>query len=93
MSEESREHLVATGASPATVRGYLCDVRCFARWFSETPGEHFSPSAVTSVDVREYFAAMRDRQPATLARKLRALNSFFRWAQPVGLVTSNPCWG
>ncbi|HHY35749.1 MAG TPA: tyrosine-type recombinase/integrase [Firmicutes bacterium] len=79
--------------SSATVRGYLCDVRSFARWFSETLGEKFSPSAVTPVDVREYFASMRDQKPATLVRKLRALNRFFRWAQSVGLVKSNPVSG
>ena len=91
--EEYRNHLVETGASPATVRGYLCDVRSFARWFSQALGEDFSPSAVTPVDVREYFAAIRGQKPATLARKLRALSSFFRWAQSVGLVKSNPVSG
>lgn len=68
-------------------------MRSFARWFSEALGEDFSPSAVTPVDVREYFAAMRDRKPATLARKLRALNSFIRWAESVGLAKSNPVSG
>jgi site-specific recombinase XerD len=70
-----------------------CDVRSFARWFSDMLGEEFSSSPVTPVDMREYFAAMRDRKPATLARKLRALNSFFRWAQSAGLVKSNPVSG
>lgn len=93
MFEEYRKHLSETGASPATVRGYFCDVRSFARWFSETLGEDFLPSAVTPVDVREYFAAIRDQKPATLARTLRALNSFFRWAQSVGLARSNPVSG
>ncbi|MBE3519183.1 MAG: tyrosine-type recombinase/integrase [Firmicutes bacterium] len=39
------------------------------------------------------FGAISEQKPATLARKLRALNSFFRWAETVGLVKSNPVSG
>ncbi len=93
MFEQYCKCLAEARVSTATIKGYLSDVRSFVRWFSETLGEEFAPSGVTPVDVREYFAAMRDQKPATLARKLRALNSFFRWAQSVGLVKLNPVSG
>lgn len=39
MLEEYGKYLCETGFCAATIRGYLSDIRSFARWFSVTLGE------------------------------------------------------
>jgi len=87
------ESLQAEGKSPSTVRGYLSDMRSFARWFEETTGESFGPEAVTALDVHTYKAHLlkeRGYKPATVNRKLSSLSMFCRWARREGLMEGDP---
>jgi integrase/recombinase XerC len=38
-------HLQQQDRSEVTIHGYLNDLQAFARWFEQTNGEPFSPSA------------------------------------------------
>lgn len=74
--------------SPKTRASYRLDLLHFARWFSETVGERFTPKAVTPTDVREYRGYLMNvekRQPSTVNRRLAALKRFFGWSKAVGL--------
>ncbi|RLC77141.1 MAG: integrase [Chloroflexi bacterium] len=78
--------------SAHTTAAYLSDLSDFKKWFEETNGEAFDPSAVTSIDVREYrrYLLNRKAKPATINRRLAALSTFFRWAKAEGLAKENP---
>jgi integrase/recombinase XerC len=80
-------------SSPATVRNYAADLRAFARWFADSPGEPFAAKAVTPTDLREYKAHLRtveQRQAATVNRHLAALRRFFAWAKGTGKIAELP---
>ncbi|GAB4537674.1 MAG: hypothetical protein Fur0018_28330 [Anaerolineales bacterium] len=74
-------HLRSLDRSPSTIRGYLSDLRAFARWYAGTFGEAFVPAHLTPTDVREYrqYLLTLGRQPATVNRKLAALRALAEW--------------
>src|SRR4051795_5062552 len=79
--------------SPKTRDAYRLDILHFAGWFARTVGEAFTPEAVTPTDVREYrdhLMNVEKRQPATVNRRLAALQRFFQWAKATGLVKELP---
>lgn len=85
------EHLRLRDFSPATIKGYLADLRAFARWYEQTNGEAPTPEAVTPTDVREYRAWLNRRLKAsTVNRRLQALRAWLDWAVAAGLSQSNP---
>jgi site-specific recombinase XerD len=76
--ESYLEHLRATGASPATLRGYRTDLRQLERWLAA------SGTALEAVDtplLRRYAAYLGTMRyaPATAARKLSAMRGAFAW--------------
>jgi tyrosine recombinase XerC len=74
-------------ASPHTVKSYRADLEDFRRWTgSSTPGE------VTARDVRAYLAVLHTRglDPVSVARKLAAIRSWFRFLRRRGVVEANP---
>ncbi len=84
-------YLQSRDLSPATVRGYLADLRDFARWFEQTNGEQPTPEAVTPTDVREYRAWLQRRLKAsTVNRRLHALRAWLDWAVEEGVIQANP---
>lgn len=80
-------------ASPLTVKSYredLCDLASFL-------GESYGGAApragvVTTLDLRGYLAHLHQQQYAktTIARRLAALRSFFRFGQREGWAAANP---
>jgi len=79
--------------SPATVRGYLADLRAFAGWYEMTNGRALRVEEITPADVREYrgwLQAVRKAGPATVRRHLMALRAFCRWAQDAGRIGADP---
>lgn len=77
-------------ASPETLRAYRGDVEAFFAWVSAADG----PADAASIDVRwvrRYLSAVIDTQKrSTVARRLSALRSFFRFLVRRGKATSNP---
>jgi len=81
--EEHQTYLERVGKSPNTVKAYINDLRAFMRWFHQTTGREFEPRAIDPRDITEYrgFLISRGRRPATVNRRLSALNRFFQWAK------------
>jgi len=73
--------------SPHTQRAYVSDVAQFAAFV----GEEVPLAQVTPALLRAHLAALhRTLSPASLARKLQALRSFFRFLVREGAVTRDP---
>ena len=98
------EHLrVERNYSAHTLRNYRSDLEAFFQWPHKPEGELrkqkeiSDPSQPTTLQIdhhkiREYMARLHSeqRKPATVARKLAALRSFYRFACREGLVQENP---
>ncbi|HTV59936.1 MAG TPA: tyrosine recombinase XerC [Verrucomicrobiae bacterium] len=79
-------------ASPATIRDYGEDIECFRKYVTP-PGEATMP--LREVDhrvIREFVSFLYDRglQKATVARRLAALRTFFKYCMRERLVNQNP---
>ena len=80
-------------ASPYTTRNYELDlIDCFHFLATAYTNECATPQAVTDVMVREYIATLfrQKKKPATIARKISALRSFFRYLTTRKLIAHNP---
>lgn len=88
-----KTYLVNNDRSPATVQGYLSDLKHFTNWFEGTTGETLSPQAVTPSDIREYRQYMLTVQrykASTVNRRLSSLSVFMDWAKKDGHIEVNP---
>ena len=75
------------GLSPHTRRAYVSDVGQLAAFV----GNRVPPSRVTQALLRAHLASLHGRlHPASLARKLQALRSFFRFLVREGAVALDP---
>jgi integrase/recombinase XerC/integrase/recombinase XerD len=83
------EDLRRRGSAEKTRHAYAADVRQFAAWAS---WQHVEPTGVTHRVLRRYAAALSERRsaPATVARKLAALRSFFATLREHGEMSANP---
>ncbi len=92
---------VEKGYSAHTCRAYRTDLQAFARFVapednadaSERRGvpEQFDPRKVDGLTIRGYLADLyRRNSKATIARKLSAVRSYFRFLQRQGLRSDNP---
>jgi tyrosine recombinase XerC len=79
-------------ASLQTLRAYSSDLNDFVE---HCDGDGFDPSSVTALTLRGYLARLRkdDLGRATIARKLSALRSFFRYLMRENAISSNPATG
>ena len=83
------EDLRRRGAAEKTRSAYAADLRQFAVWAS---WQHVEPAAVSHRLLRRYAAALSERRsaPATVARKVAALRSFFETLREHGEIDANP---
>ncbi|MBM4293621.1 MAG: tyrosine recombinase XerC [Deltaproteobacteria bacterium] len=75
--------------SAHTLRNYRLDLGQFLEFYS--PGGARSLAEATYKDIRAFLAlALKGRRKTTVARKLSALRSFFKFLQRRGVVEQNP---
>jgi site-specific recombinase XerD len=86
------KHLQTVGKSAHTVKAYVHDLGGFAQWFTQTTGEGFDPQAIGPRDIAAYRSDQltRGKKPATVNRRLVALQRFYKWAQQHGHTTQSP---
>lgn len=79
-------------ASELTIKSYREDLFSFVEWLEATRGRVPHPDALTPQDLREFQAALQkaDYARSSIARKLAALRSFYKFAMREGLASSNP---
>lgn len=84
------EHLsLVRGVSPATERAYRTDLRDFAGFLADSGVDW---TRVDTDHVRSYLHRLYGRlKPASIARKLASLRSFFRFAVTTGRLGKSPC--
>jgi integrase/recombinase XerD len=78
--------LLAAQRAPRTVEAYRRDLTALATWLDR------SPASATTEDLERYLADLRAAglSPATIARRIAAVRSFFRHQQLLGTRTDNP---
>ncbi len=78
-------------SSGETVRNYLSDLKQFSVFAG--PGK--KPAEVSRQDIRRFIAHLRQKKnsPASIARKLSSLRSFFSFLTEEGIVPSSPAQG
>ena len=78
--------------SPETIRAYDKDLYQFLRFFQQDGGASRNPAEITSLQVREYLANLRDKnyQKTTVVRKLATIRSFYKFLVKKGFVQQNP---
>ncbi len=92
---------VEKGYSAHTCRSYRADLVAFARFVAPEKStaaseeravpDRFDPRQVDSLAIRGYLAELyRRNSKATIARKLSAVRSYFRFLQRLGLRSDNP---
>jgi integrase/recombinase XerC len=90
---EFEAHLTAQDKSAHTIKGYLSDLRRFARWFEQTNGYALSPEGITAIDVRQYrqyLQTVKNYKAATINRRLSAIRTYTQWALDKGQINFNP---
>ena len=78
--------LLATRRAPKTVEAYRRDLSALAKWFGGPVGR------ITTEQLEQYIAELRAAglAPATIARRVAAVRSFFRHQTLLGARTNNP---
>jgi len=79
------------GRSPNTVKAFLSDVHLLTQFLAPDK----TIGAITTADLNRFFTWMeKDRDvpcsPKTLARRITATKSFFRWLSQYGAIVSDP---
>jgi integrase/recombinase XerC len=82
-------------ASPHTVKSYRTDLEDLRRWLSRGSANASTTEALRGLearDVRAYLATLHTRglDPVSVARKLAAIRSWFRFLRRRGIVSDNP---
>jgi len=76
--------------SPHTLRNYRLDLTQFLE-FCAGQRQDLTLEQVTYQDLRAFLAtALKNRRKTTVARKLSALRTFFKYLQRLGVVSQNP---
>jgi integrase/recombinase XerC len=79
-------------ASELTIKSYREDLFAFVDWLQTTYGRVPNPDALSPQELRAFQAALQqaDYARSSIARKLAALRSFYKFAMREGLASSNP---
>lgn len=82
------------GYSAHTIRNYVSDLRQFSHFVATWEGVHNGDPSIELVDyklIRAYLGELFAKcRRTTIARKLSALKSFFKYLELRGLASSNP---
>jgi len=83
---------VERNASDLTIKSYREDLEALREYFIELHGRMPEPSAIGTVELRGYIAALHEAGYAktTISRRLASLRSFFRFGQREGWTKANP---
>jgi len=83
---------VVRNASPHTNRSYDNDLGQFLKFLTPPDAAMPTPQDVTHLMIREFVAHLHDLnlQKSSIARKLAAIRSFFKFAVREGMVVRNP---
>jgi len=87
------QFLAAHDFAPGSRRGFVLDLRKFARWFSTANKERFTVGRVTTrdlTDFRDHLRRDKGQAVATINRNLVTLRRFLSWLVKEGHVTANP---
>ncbi|WP_428267721.1 tyrosine-type recombinase/integrase [Haliangium sp.] len=85
---------VERACSPRTLEAYRRDLDEFQQLHEARTGRAPVPAELDVLDIRAHLASLFDRNdPASIARKLSTLRSFFRFLNRRGIVTGNPARG
>jgi len=77
-------------ASVHTIRNYRIDLVSFHTYFRAARGGEFDLSTLTPLDLRAFLSSLYDKNAKTsIARRLAALRSFYRFLYRKGLVPSD----
>ena len=77
-------------ASVHTIRNYRIDLVSFLTYFRTARGPDFDLKALTPLDLRAFLSSLYGKSAKTsIARRLAALRSFYRYLYRKGLVTSD----
>jgi integrase/recombinase XerD len=84
-------YLYDKGSSPYTVKAFTSDVRLLTKFFPPDK----SIGAVTTNDLNRFFEWMEKERdvpcsPKTLARRITAVKSFYRWLTQYGVLVVDP---
>lgn len=79
-------------ASELTIKSYREDLFSFVDWLQSTRGDVPKPGTLTPQELRSFQAALQqaDYARTSIARKLAALRSFYKFAMREGIASSNP---
>lgn len=83
--------LADKGRSPNTIKAFLSDVRLLTTYLPE----HVAVGKISTADLNRYFEWMENERdvpcsPKTLARRITATKSLFRWLHQYGVLTEDP---
>lgn len=83
--------LIDKGRSPNTIKAFLSDVRILTQFLAE----NITLGKVNTADLNRYFEWMEKERdvpcsPKTLARRITATKSFFRWLHQFGVLAVDP---
>lgn len=83
---------VEKNCSPLTVSNYRRDIQVFTAYMSDKGYSNFAWPSLTVLQIRGYLAYMSDKNFArrTIARRISALRSFYKYLVREGKVTQNP---
>lgn len=78
--------------SPLTLRNYRCDLVQFLQFLTPPESLPPSPAQIDHRIIREFLGHLHDQklQKSSIARKLSALRSFFKFCAREGMVQENP---
>ena len=79
-------------ASELTIKSYREDLLSLTEFLSDDDGNPTRTENVTTLDLRDYVAALNEAGYArsSISRRLASARSFFRYAQREGLIETNP---